>query len=291
MPKQKALCVGINNFANLPNARLSGCVNDANDMAALLVETRGFATSDITILTDAAATKAAVMSALRGLVNLAADGNLDTLVFSFSSHGTQVPDLDGDEQPETMGELKGTKADEAFCPTDLIQKGDIWDADHVISDDELHDVFVTVPVTCAVEVFMDTCHSGTGLKAIDLLGFPGQPRPRYLAPPSFAAFRALNAPKATPKPRSMLSTAKEPRKADAVTRKGSILWAGCRSDQTSADATFDNRPNGAFTYFYIKNARLNPKATRAQLITRVRADLKRAKYEQIPQLELDATTR
>ena len=291
MTNQKALCVGINNFNNLPAAKLSGCVNDANDMAALLTETRGFATSDVTVLTDGAATKDAVMAALRSLADLAKAGNLDYLVFSFSSHGTQVPDVNDDEKAETKGALKGKKADEAFCTADVIQKGNQWDPDHIITDDELHDLFVTIPERCLVEAYLDTCHSGSGLKAIDLMGFPGRPRPRYLPPPSFEAFIALNAPKAAALPPSMLSSKKDMRAADAVARKGAILWAGCRSDQTSADATFDNRANGAFTFFYIKHVRANPGATRREILKKLRADIKAGNFDQVPQLEGNATKR
>jgi hypothetical protein len=39
---KRAVCVGINQFAHLPMASwLNGCVNDANDMAAML-RRRGF---------------------------------------------------------------------------------------------------------------------------------------------------------------------------------------------------------------------------------------------------------
>ena len=40
--RKAQLCVGINNFKNLPSAALQGCVNDARDMAALLKELMGF---------------------------------------------------------------------------------------------------------------------------------------------------------------------------------------------------------------------------------------------------------
>ena len=61
---KRALCVGINQFAHLPMASwLNGCVNDANDMAAMLRK-RGFASRSVTVLTDAQATKANVMGAL-----------------------------------------------------------------------------------------------------------------------------------------------------------------------------------------------------------------------------------
>jgi metacaspase-1 len=64
----KALCVGINRFANLPQASwLNGCVNDAEDMAAMLLKRPEFAPDDVTVLLDADATKAKVMSALTKL--------------------------------------------------------------------------------------------------------------------------------------------------------------------------------------------------------------------------------
>lgn len=118
MSTRKALCVGINHFKNLPDATLNGCVNDALDMAAML-KTMGFADSDITVLTDAQATKVAIVQNLTQMVNDAKAGKVNRIVFSLSSHGTQVPDTNGDEKD---------KADEAFCPNDLIQKGRIWDA-------------------------------------------------------------------------------------------------------------------------------------------------------------------
>ena len=54
---RKALCVGINKFKNYPDAALQGCINDANDMSSVLQEFLGFIKKDITILTDAKATK------------------------------------------------------------------------------------------------------------------------------------------------------------------------------------------------------------------------------------------
>jgi len=53
---KRALCVGINKFQNYPSATLQGCVNDANDMEAVLTKYWGFASSDIVKLTDSQAT-------------------------------------------------------------------------------------------------------------------------------------------------------------------------------------------------------------------------------------------
>jgi len=123
----KALCVGINKFANLPQASwLNGCVNDAEDMAAMLLKRPDFGPNDVTVLLEAEATKAKVMAALTKLVK---DDAVDHIVFSFSSHGTQVPDKNGDEKVDHV--------DEAFACYDIDQSGRDWDRNTVIIDDEL----------------------------------------------------------------------------------------------------------------------------------------------------------
>src|SRR5690349_15928196 len=114
MSNRRALCVGINHFKNYPSATLQGCVPDANNMSSLLQKLLGFTSSDITMLTDTQATKANIIENLKTMVNGAKAGKYSYLVFSMSSHGTQVPDVSGDE-PD--------RADEAFCPTDLAQAG------------------------------------------------------------------------------------------------------------------------------------------------------------------------
>ena len=101
---RKALCVGINNFKNYPGSALQGCVNDARDMASLLQQLLGFTAADIAVLTDAQATKAAIMAQLKAMVDGAKAGKYSYLVFSLSSHGTQVPDLSGDE-PDRADEV------------------------------------------------------------------------------------------------------------------------------------------------------------------------------------------
>ena len=132
MAKQ-AICVGINKFAKYPQFTLNGCVNDAKDMAALCKSLLGFKAAEVKLLTDAQATKAAIMTALKKAVADAKAGKLSYILFSWSSHGTQVADTSGDE-PDGM--------DEAFVPHDIAQKGQDWDPAHIISDDELHDLFV-----------------------------------------------------------------------------------------------------------------------------------------------------
>lgn len=267
---KKALCVGINKFKNYPSAALQGCVNDANDMKGVLVDVLGFSASNISVLTDADATKANIMSHLQAMVDGAKKGKLSHLVFSLSSHGTQVPDVSGDEADQ---------ADEAFCPHDLAQKGNQWDAAHIITDDELHALFAQVPAGVLLEVYLDTCHSGTGLKAIDMLL---DRKPRYLPPPSLEAFHQLQ--------ECSSRGLRELMAKKGVTHQ--ILWAACRANQTSADANIGNSWHGAFTYFFCKELRASKnELSRSQLLTKVRADLKAGHYTQVPQLECDTSAK
>lgn len=272
MASKKALCVGINKFQNLPQATLNGCVNDTADMISVLKKDMGFADNDIVKLVDEQATKKNIMTNLTEMVNGAKAGKYTNLVFSISSHGTQVPDQDGDEELDM--------SDEAFCPTDLIQKGDVWDPDHIITDDELYNLFAQLPEAASLECYFDTCHSGTGLKAIDLLL---DRKPRLLLPPSLKAFEKVK----ERSPRSMVVSLKE---KELSTRH--ILWAACRSDQTSADARIDGTWHGAFTYYLCQNINKSQKnLARKNLLAKVRADLKKNKYDQLPQLETNATGR
>lgn len=267
---KRALCVGINNFKNYPQNALQGCVNDANDMQALLQKYLGFTADDIVKLTDAQATKANMMEALKEMVDGAKAGKYSYLVFSMSSHGTQVPDVNGDE-PD--------KADEAFCPHDLDQKGGVWDPNHIITDDELNDLFTQLPENVLLEVYMDTCHSGTGLKAVDMLL---DRKPRYMPPPSLEAFQELEGRRPRGLYRYMLEKGETHH----------ILWAACRSDQTSADASISGGWHGAFTYFFCKVMEDSQnKLSRNDVLAKVTSYLKDGNYTQIPQLECEATKR
>ena len=100
----------------------------SHDMAALLKDDYGFGSRDVRVLTDAKATKAAVIDHLEELVSAAEAGRLEHLVFSYSSHGTQVPDTSGDE---------ADRVDEALVAYDMAEAGDSWDLDTVVVDDEL----------------------------------------------------------------------------------------------------------------------------------------------------------
>jgi metacaspase-1 len=275
MANKKALFVGINKFAGYPQFTLNGCVNDAKDMAALYKDLLGFKTGEMTTLADSQATKVNIMAKLKAMVEDAKAGKLSYLVFSLSSHGTQMNDTSGDE-PDGK--------DEAFVPYDITEKNGAWDPAHIISDDELHDLFVQLPQNVLLEVYLDTCHSGTGLRGVEFS--PYAPKARYIAPPDhefgrrtarMRGFKIMRPPS--------FKGSKD------VAGAQHLLWTGCKSNQTSADAYFTGRYNGAFTYFFIKVMRdTKNKLSRKEVIAKVRA-LMQGKFAQIPQLEGNATNR
>ena len=287
---KRAICVGINKFANYPQFALNGCVNDANDMASLCKQLLGFKASEVTVLTDAKATKAAIMSALGLAVKDAKAGKISSLLFAWSSHGTQMTDTSGDE-PDGK--------DEAFVPYDIAEKAGDWDPARIITDDEFHDLFSQLPANLLLEVYLDTCHSGSGLRGAEF-GLHA-PRARFVAPPSHQGVGrqatvsgftlAAKAQSKTP-PKKPSAASWKPLDAKA-TSDGlhHILWSGCKADQTSADAYFSGRYNGAFTYHYIKVLRAtNNGLSRAKVIAQMRTAMN-GQFSQTPQLETSATNR
>jgi metacaspase-1 len=131
---KKAICIGINNYPGTAND-LQGCVNDANDWAAML-QTYGFETS--TIL-DSQATKQNVKAALTSLVTSAGEG--DVVVLTYSGHGTQVLDVSGDESDNL---------DEA-----------IYVYDGSIVDDDLRTIINQINAKATLVIISDSCFSGT----------------------------------------------------------------------------------------------------------------------------------
>ncbi len=268
---KKALLVGINNYKGVSDLR--GCVNDVLDMHFSLRNLFNFQTREIRVITDSRATKANIMHRLKWLVKGAKQD--DFLVFDFSGHGSQIRDRDGDELTDHLDEL--------ICPYDMN-----WDGTF-ITDDELNNIFKNVPERAQLEVFLDCCHSGTGLKEMGLAPPPelAAEHPtlnRYLPPPADIDLR-FSGEENDIKSRGFIKGFKE------RSRNHHILWAGCMANQTSADAYINGRYHGAFTYHLNLHLRRNPKVSRRELLRKVQASLRHDGYSQIPQLEIETTKR
>lgn len=248
---QKALLVGINAYPGCP---LRGCINDITDMANFLVSKGSFKESEIRLLTDARATAVGIRERLHWLVADAKPG--DHLVFHYSGHGAQSATRD------RAGEIDGL--DEVLCPVDFD-----WSDERMIRDKEFHQIFSKLPAGVSFNWISDSCHSGDLSRDMSKWGT------RSLPIPDDMAWRLRIAAKKE-------MTAKKDDPIHAV-----ALISGCKSNQTSADASFNNRPNGALTYFLLQelNARNGISKPLVQIVSAVRKQLKLNGYTQIPQIE------
>lgn len=268
--KRKALLVGINDYApaGAGGPDLRGCVNDVRDMANTL-SALGIVPAvpaSMRILTDARATKAAIMNGLGWLIAGAARG--DVLIFHYSGHGSQVVDTSGDE-PDGR--------DETICPHDFASAG-------MILDDDFRRVFAAVPDGVNLDVILDSCHSGTATRAVVDLLSEQVSTARYIEPPIDSGFY-IDANPSLPA-RRIMRRRDASKDAVAVPALNHVLWAGCRDNQTSAETNIGGAIRGVFTYNFCKVLRgAGPTITRRRLDAQVTVNIRAMGQAQVPQLE------
>ncbi len=270
--KRRAFLVGLNRYPD-PRNNLKGCVNDVLLMAKTLREQYGFSgSSGVRLLTDERATTAGIRNGLDWLVSGASAG--DSLVFHFSGHGSQVRDVHGDELSDNL--------DEIICPYDL-------DWDRPFTDDDLAEICGRVPPGTLLTVILDCCHSGTGLRE-----FPRPDLPiRYKFLPAPVEVRHRSEPLIEDRgiDRSVTMTGRDRklpvrRFGISLTRTNAVLIAGCRADQTSADAWIDGDYHGALTYYLWRALRdAKWKTTYRKIIGATGNALADHNFDQFPQLE------
>ena len=257
---KRAVCVGVNEYPN-PRLALRGCVNDAEDWAALLTEHFDFARPDIRLITDADATKATILAALDDLLAGAKSG--DVLVFTNSSHGTYKVDESGDDDVY----------DEALVPYD--------GADDVILDDELRERVGALARGVRATVILDSCHSGSGTRDAGDLDHPE--RRRRFCDPRELGRRALDDQRESAAPR---------RGGIPESQLREVLLAGCRADQYSFDDRFGDRFQGAMSHYaqsLIRDA--GYRISYQRLHEQLGAALRDAQFDQDPQLEGRSTAK
>lgn len=257
---KKALCVGVNDYPG-EGSDLNGCVNDAKAWADLLIQHYAFPSGSVNVLLDAQAKKAHIIDGLKSL--LAGAGSGDELVFTNSSHGTYLADTSGDEP----------MYDEALCPYDSDQ--------HLITDDELREIFSGLPEGVALTIISDSCHSGTVTRAALNENLPGLKTPddrrvRFLHPSLIGRAVLSN-----PFQASDRTKVKYPE-----SEMKEVLLSGCTASEYSYDALIGGTYHGAMTYFALQAIReANYKITYSQLHSRLLYLLDEAGYPQHPQLE------
>lgn len=265
MAKKIALCIGINNYPGT-HMDLQGCVNDAQDWAAVLAA-RGYKT---TLLLDDQATKANMVDAMSKLI--AAGGKGDSLIITYSGHGTYQPDEDGDE-------VDGL--DEGLCPYDLQTNGS------ALIDDEIKTIFGTRKGGVRLLLIADSCHSGTVTRAAKGES-DADTRPRFMPMGNWLPASKLPKNFAGKMAQTMLApTGTSPLAGALVKQVGDLLLAGCKEgpNNYSYDAKIGGRYNGAFTYYALKTLKaLKPEATYADWYKAILKCLPSSSYPQTPQL-------
>jgi metacaspase-1 len=250
-----ALCVGINDYPGT-GSDLQGCINDANDWEAVL-EKRGY---QVEKLLDSAATRAGMIKGLEKLIKKGKKG--DTLVFTFSGHGSWIPDENGDEDDAR---------DEMLCPHDIGKN-------QYVLDDDLNEIFGAKLPGVTLFFFSDSCHSGTVAKAFAKPLFPDEvkmhPRPRFLPPQTFLKGKAV-LEKAITIAATGAKTSKQ--------KYPALLLAGCRDTEYSYDAWFGGRANGALSRVAIDALKAKPATPRAW-IDAIRKHLPSSVHPQTPSL-------
>jgi len=225
-PGKFALLVGIDNY-NDPKINLMGCVTDVTDLRLVLLD-KGFKNKNIRVITDDEATKNNILNLLEEMILASIPG--DELVFHFSGHGSQIPDMNGDEVD---------KLDEVLIPYDFN-----WNGGY-ISDDAIAERFKKIPDGVIMSMISDSCHSGTISKDINS-------KTKSITPPAHI-LQTIYSVKGIKLNSIGLRTDGGPQKH--------ILLTGCRSTQTSASAIINGEWHGVLTYYFIQSLKNNDNIT------------------------------
>ena len=70
---------------------------------------------------------------------------------------------------------------------------------------------------------------------------------------------------------------------EAITIGNVFMISGCTDEQTSADAVFNNKANGAMTWCLLESLKQKPNETWRELVKNMRDLLKTSQFDQIPQ--------
>jgi hypothetical protein len=167
----------------------------------------------------------------------------DILLIHYSGHGTQVNDNQGDEEDGY---------DEAIY---------LWDG--TVIDDDIGTELMSIPDGATVVLMFDSCFSGTVTRAYS----------KDFAQPRIN--RYVQNPRLTHQKKKIVRFIPSEMKW--------IVLSGCGEQQTSADAYFNDKPNGAFTYFALHCLRAG--MTYAQWMYNIHKFLPSQMFNQAPTIE------
>lgn len=218
--KTVALCVGIN-YAGT-SSQLYGCINDAKNLKNWMIQCHSLSPTSIAMCLDdkmaqpssGAPTKSNLMKQWRLSIEAISSG--DTLIWSYSGHGTQVPDKTGLEMD---------------CKSECLYTLD----SQLVVDTELRPLIDLLPSESNLFFICDACHSGTILNLrhsteLQLSREQTTKTPNFEANYTLATYPAY-----------------------VETKANVVSLSGCRDNQTSTDAYVNKSNQGALTYAFLKS--------------------------------------
>ena len=155
--------------------------------------------------------------------------------------------------------------DKFICPHDLD-----WDNIGLL-DDNIGNIFDNTPESSKLTFFADCCHSESMSRSFFNPILKKHPtKIRYLRPPRDIQFRSESTRLDRAQPRRF-----------ALPLNHTII-AGCKYNQTSADAYINGKFQGAFTAYIAKY--LRPGYSWSEQFPKFTKDIKRAGFDQDPQI-------
>ena len=316
--KKKALLIGINYVGQ--DAELSGCVNDICDIRKIcsllgytdictLYDGKWVGTFPITDIRLAnkstAPTRQNMIDGMKWLVSDVNEG--DMLFFHYSGHGGKLRELIRGSEIDRM--------DETIIPVDYLNA-------EMIRDNDLKTLLVE-PLrgkNVSLRVILDCCHSGTGMDLFyNISPVLRRSADAIVEQPSYISQLISNAVQkelqkwfgsnvsmeledSSPKFHEWSSdgidevvTLEQLEKREfhprALQYVDVIMISGCMDKQTSADAYFSSRPNGALSFFLIailqEKIQRNSWPSVANFLQDLQRRIRLGGFSQVPQMSCE----
>lgn len=280
MANFSAVLVGINKYNSAP---LRGCVNDVIIMRDILVKIYGVPAHQIRLVLDERATKENILERLEWLITNDAENKL----FYYSGHGAQIP-----VQNYSTDNYEPDSMDELICPVDFD-----WDGTYIL-DNHIELLVRKLKIGHHMSMVIDACHSGS----IDRAHSDGDLRIKKIDTPLDLMSRlsgiSLSDDIFEDKLTSNVKNEDDrffldnlfpqddciPINTPSYSKHNISIITGCKDDQTSADAYFTNRYQGALSFVMQSILLKNPKIDLKSLRDRCEEILKNRRFEQTPQV-------
>ena len=245
----------------------------ANDVPLIESSLKGqkFKPENIKVITDASSFQ--MTAGLEALVQRVKPG--DIVVFHYSGHGVQLQDDNGDE-PDGL--------DEALVPIDAVYDLKELDTGKYLRDDLLGEIFYKVRQklgeTGHLLIFLDSCHSGSGLRGSSGTAARGDKPPLVKSDFKSSSTGTSYSQSVADSPAASRGTGKNLSKM--------ILFAGASSNESNYETYMDGKSVGSLSFAISKViSQLTGDDTYRQFFAKIRSEMAIAAPRQSPVIEGD----